>query len=992
MKKLVSYVLSLSMICSSFAGLGISARAEDDIVFKHQNVVGSQTCYGDDTDEKTITEIPDVYQGMRINQSVFRVEGLTASESYTVKEELKDGTVLKTDEVTATKPEPEENPTYTFGTAFNQIKEFNTSSLSETKIGDTGLKVSTNSSNYNNVVIMDASTKSGTGYYPLGTTLPNNGFYLFLGSGGNGNVSATLKFDNPITAGKYIKITYAKPSVTNNGSSNRTANNAHVMAVGTENIDVVGMGCENDKWYTTTVKATSEISKIDFTLGKWAALAISKIEVTDSADTLEFTAENDVAEKYITPDNQTVQYSAKVYNSVTTLMGSDEIIAKGTADDTAAVEYSVNGYSGVSIDANGLLTITSAAAPGTVTVTAKNGKSEKSVSILLKALGNADSLVIYGDEVVKTGAENVTAKYKAIPASEGMVVPARDTKWEIAGETNGASIAEDGTLTVPSTAAAGIIKIKATLTTSNIQTEEISTEFPVTIRTAASKACPYEITGVLLKNGETDITKADGIEGLIINKTTDTSDSYKAVVKVFDENDRAIAEQTIDIDGLTDGVQRVDLSLLFKNAVKLKAYIAETNAEITEDIPLVDDYEIKVYGNGNSIAQIDVHKKDEGTKEANLIIAQYKGGELKKMDVKPVSLAKGKNEIPDTAVTLENNAVFKVFLWEDINSLKPLADSVSGFTQKQYALGAVASDEILETAEGEYTNVPLVADWITGTKSGLGMGAGVIAPSGAPYGVDPELVDVSTLNVSYTYDDNYPVQTTDNALWYKTGAYLASSNGANNSIYARDGADWEQKALPIGNGYMGGMLFGLPDKDQIQINEETFWAAGYRGTQTPVNSDTVNSKMSEGINGFMSVGNIFVDFDMPKGATVNNYYRDLNLDESVAHVQYEYNGVKYNREYFASYPKETLVFRYTADTDNALSFDVKPVSMHPGEVTVNNGEITIIGKLKDSEPYSSGGNAAWNQESDLEYCTKIKVIADDGTLTDGYNTVNVSGA
>ena len=38
----------------------------------------------------------------------------------------------------------------------------------------------------------------------------------------------------------------------------------------------------------------------------------------------------------------------------------------------------------------------------------------------------------------------------------------------------------------------------------------------------------------------------------------------------------------------------------------------------------------------------------------------------------------------------------------------------------------------------------------------------------------------------------------------------------------------------------------------------------YRGTQTGVNSNTVNSKMSEGINGYMSVV-YFVDFNMPKG-------------------------------------------------------------------------------------------------------------------------------
>jgi alpha-L-fucosidase 2 len=361
---------------------------------------------------------------------------------------------------------------------------------------------------------------------------------------------------------------------------------------------------------------------------------------------------------------------------------------------------------------------------------------------------------------------------------------------------------------------------------------------------------------------------------------------------------------------------------------------------------------------------------------------------LKKTTVQNVTLDKGTNTVELKNVEFLDTAKVKAMLWNSINEMKPLADTASEISESKNEAGAVASDEIFVTAAGEYSNVPLVSDWITGTKSGLGMGAGIINPSGAPYGVDPEVTDVgSALAYTYTYDDNYPAPTADNALWYKTAAYQAGCN-----IYARDGADWEKQALPIGNGYMGGMLFGRPDKDQIQFNEETFWAAGYRGTQTAVSSSTVNKNMGEGINGYMNAGNIFVDFNMPSGSVVNNYYRDVNLDESVAHVSYECNGVKYNREYLASYPKEVLAFRYTADTANSISFDVKPVSAHPGEITVNNGEITIIGKLKDSEPYSSGGNVAWNQESDLEYCTKIKVIANGGTITDGYNTVNVSGA
>lgn len=912
------------------------------------------------------------------SSNLFTVSNNDVSENYTIEKNTEE------------KPTPEENPTYTFGSKYNLIKEFNTSSLSDTKIGDTGLTASTSSSNYNNVAIMDSSTKSGAGYYPIGSTLPENGYYLFFGAGGNSDVSATLKFDNPIASGKYIKITYAKPTSTNNGSANRSAGNANKMTVGNEVIDVQSI-CEFDKWHTTTIKASEEISKIDIALGKWSSIAISKIEIADSADTLELTAENNTAEKYVTSENQTVQYSANVYNSVTTLMENSDIIAKGSVDNLADVKYSVNGYNGVSIDENGLLTITPSASAGTVTITAKNGQNEKSVSLLLKTLGNADSVEIYGDEIIKIGTESVTSTYKAIPVSDGTVIPERDTKWEIVGSKNGVSISNDGTLTVLPNAETGIVKIKATLVINSVQTEEVSAEFSMTIRNDNSKLCPYEIKGVFFNNGETDITKANGISELIIDKTENTSDSYKAVVKVFDKNDRNIAEKVIDINDLSDGVQSVKVGLAFANGVKLKAYIAEVSVA-EQDITVTNDYQVKVYANESAIKKIDVYKKDEGTKDAKLILAQYKDGELKKMTIKSVSLEQGKNEISDMNMALENGAEMKAFLWDDLKNAKPLANAENKSEQIEYTMGAAVSDKVFETSSGEYKNIPLVADWITGAKSGLGMGAGIIAPNGVPYGVDPELVDVSELNVNYTYDDSYPMPTADNALWYKTGAYLASANGANNSIYARDGADWEQKALPIGNGYMGGMLFGLPDKDQIQINEETFWAAGYRGVQTSVASNNVNKNMGEGINGLMSVGNIFIDFNMPKGATVNNYYRDLNLDESVAHVQYEYNNVKYNREYFASYPKEALVFRYTADKAGSLNFDVKPVSMHPGEVTVNDGEITIIGKLKDSEPYSSGGNAAWNQESDLEYCTKVKVIADDGTVTDGYNAINVSGA
>jgi alpha-L-fucosidase 2 len=286
---------------------------------------------------------------------------------------------------------------------------------------------------------------------------------------------------------------------------------------------------------------------------------------------------------------------------------------------------------------------------------------------------------------------------------------------------------------------------------------------------------------------------------------------------------------------------------------------------------------------------------------------------------------------------------------------------------------------------GAYKEIPIYSNWITHPK--YGNGPGVMNPDKVPAGIDPAIVSTKNLNVNYLYDDSYQIGKPDNLLWYKTGAY-----DANATIYDRDGKDWEEQALPIGNGYLGAMLFGMPGKDHIQFNEETFWAAGYRGVQEKVPSDNVNKKMGEGINGFMNSGNIFVDFNLPQNPDILNYYRDLDLNTAVSSVRYQYKKVNYKREYFASYPAEVIVLRYTADEAKALNFNIKPVSAHLGNILVNNGVVTITGKLKDSEPYTGGGKATYNQSSDLEYCTKIKIIADDGELLDHYGNVEVKNA
>ena len=60
---------------------------------------------------------------------------------------------------------------------------------------------------------------------------------------------------------------------------------------------------------------------------------------------------------------------------------------------TTANQYvPVKRYNGVSIDNNGSLSITPSATAGTVTVSAECGGIKKSINLVLKSLGNADTI------------------------------------------------------------------------------------------------------------------------------------------------------------------------------------------------------------------------------------------------------------------------------------------------------------------------------------------------------------------------------------------------------------------------------------------------------------------------------------------------------------------------------------------------------------------------------------------------------------------------
>ena len=64
-------------------------------------------------------------------------------------------------------------------------------------------------------------------------------------------------------------------------------------------------------------------------------------------------------------------------------------------------------------------------------------------------------------------------------------------------------------------------------------------------------------------------------------------------------------------------------------------------------------------------------------------------------------------------------------------------------------------------------------------------------------------------------------------LWYNTPADATATDNPNKGY--DDDAEW-LKALPLGNGSLGAMVFGDVHKERIQLNEETMWSGSIQDT------------------------------------------------------------------------------------------------------------------------------------------------------------------
>jgi alpha-L-fucosidase 2 len=235
------------------------------------------------------------------------------------------------------------------------------------------------------------------------------------------------------------------------------------------------------------------------------------------------------------------------------------------------------------------------------------------------------------------------------------------------------------------------------------------------------------------------------------------------------------------------------------------------------------------------------------------------------------------------------------------------------------------------------------------------------------------------------------------------------------SIWFRAPATNYYASCPVGNGRLGGMLFGGVERDKIVLNEQTVWSGSVQDAdreeawkvlpeirqllidgKNPEAQALLNKSFtckgpgsstgSAGDHGpfgcYQVLGLLTLDFDIASGEA-RNYRRELDLDAATARVSYSLGGVRYTRELFASAPDKALVFHLSADKSGRLKFRAglsreKRAQARPE----GNDGLVIEGRLGNGKSDGKG----------VRFIGRLKVVANGGTVRAGWDGVRVEGA
>lgn len=222
--------------------------------------------------------------------------------------------------------------------------------------------------------------------------------------------------------------------------------------------------------------------------------------------------------------------------------------------------------------------------------------------------------------------------------------------------------------------------------------------------------------------------------------------------------------------------------------------------------------------------------------------------------------------------------------------------------------------------------------------------------------------------------------------------------------YDAPAPDWKS-AIPIGNGRIGGMIFGGVRSDQVLLNENSIWvgpptpkdnprgpellermrallfAGKYAEADAICRTEFLATDPQEATRSYQPLGFLHLEHDLAEAVT--GYRRSLDYEQAVSEVSFKQGSVEYRREAFVSAPDQALVIRLAASHSGKVSFTAsldRPAGASV-EVVMGN-DLHLFGQA----------NAADGQSPGVKFDALLNLASEGGVVSVEGDRLRVSGA
>ncbi len=223
---------------------------------------------------------------------------------------------------------------------------------------------------------------------------------------------------------------------------------------------------------------------------------------------------------------------------------------------------------------------------------------------------------------------------------------------------------------------------------------------------------------------------------------------------------------------------------------------------------------------------------------------------------------------------------------------------------------------------------------------------------------------------------------------------------------------WEKYALPLGNGFIGAMLYGGIKVERVQLNEHSLWSGGpgspnwmpdqnkhdahehlaeIRAALLADDKRTAQALSTEHLRGLGSDDRNTADINFGRYETfgeltietghaadsVADYRRQLDLATGVHTVRYRYDDATFTRESLCSNPDRCLVMHFAADQPSRQNLTLKLATPHAIVMSEQDGIFVANGKVENNG---------------LKLDARIGLLHEGGTLSIDSKGLRVDGA